>query len=87
MIESAYAKLCIGDTEEALFMFREVRDVAVANKDDFLSQVSGTNHNESIVRKAATESGVGGNSQSTTQNRVLLARDMRHIFTGCLSKF
>lgn len=32
-------KLCSGDAEEALFMFSEVRDVAVGNKDDFLSQV------------------------------------------------
>ena len=39
MVESAYVKLCLGDTEDALFMFTEVRDVATTNKDDFLSQV------------------------------------------------
>ena len=39
MVESAYVKLCLGDTEDALFMFTEVRDVAVTHKDDFLSQV------------------------------------------------
>lgn len=32
-------KVCAGDTEEALFMFKEVRDVAVSKKDDYLSQV------------------------------------------------
>lgn len=55
MIESAYAKLCSGDTEEALFMFREVRDVAVSNKDDFLSQVSRTTHSKSITRKLGSK--------------------------------
>lgn len=39
IIESAYVKLCAGDTEEALFMFSEVQDVAISNKDEFLSQV------------------------------------------------
>lgn len=39
MVESAYVKLCSGESAEALFMFTEVQDVAVANKDEFLSQV------------------------------------------------
>ena len=39
MVESAYAQLCSGNTKEALFMFQEVRDVALARRDDFLSQV------------------------------------------------
>lgn len=39
MVESAYVKLCLGDSNEALVMFMEVRDVALTNKDDFLSQV------------------------------------------------
>ncbi|CAN0418259.1 unnamed protein product [Ascophyllum nodosum] len=40
MVESAYAQLCSGNTKEALFMFQEVRDVALARRDDFLSQAS-----------------------------------------------
>lgn len=39
MVEAAYVHLCSGNTGEALFMFQEVRDVALAHEDDFLSQV------------------------------------------------
>ena len=39
MAESAYAQFYSGNTKEALFMFQEVRDVALARRDDFLSQV------------------------------------------------
>lgn len=39
VVESAYVKLCSGATQEALSMFNEVRDTAIAHKNDFLSQV------------------------------------------------
>lgn len=39
VVESAYVKLCSGYTQEALSMFNEVRDTAIAHKNDFLSQV------------------------------------------------
>lgn len=38
-MESAYVKLCSGDTSEALSMFKEVQETANTHKDDFLSQV------------------------------------------------
>lgn len=39
MVEAAYVHLCSGNTGKALHMFQEVRDVALAHEDDFLSQV------------------------------------------------
>ena len=39
VVESAYVKLCSGDTPEALSMFKEVQETANIHKDDFLSQV------------------------------------------------
>ncbi|CAM9220570.1 unnamed protein product [Ectocarpus sp. 4 AP-2014] len=40
VVGSAYAKLCSGDTPEALSMFNEVRDTAISHNDDYLSQAS-----------------------------------------------
>ncbi len=40
VVESAYVKLCSGNTSEALSMFKEVQETASTHKDDFLSQVN-----------------------------------------------